>query len=337
VAARWLTLTNALAIALWSACASSPSDPLDDAFDAAGRVDNVTSVSVRRDGAVVREAYYRDTDATTLHDVRSVTKTVTSLLVGAAIDTGCIASVDQPIGALLGDQAPTDPAKASIKVRDLLTMTSGFAWLENGAVGDYNGWALAPNQVEYVLARDLSAPPGAEFNYDSGAFHLLSAILTHACAPTPAFADQHLFGPLGIASPPWETDEQGLANGAAGIQLTNAQLAAIGQLILDRGQYGGAQLVSAAYVDMATQPQISTGLGADQPPEYGFGIWVDDDPGIAPFALAEGYGGQLIAIVPDRRAVVVATTRWEGVAEPLPTNDYVTLFRVLTTELLPAL
>src|ERR1044071_5406355 len=118
-----------------AACASSPpSSPLDEAFDAIARVSDVTSVALRQDGVTVREAYYRDTDANTPHDVRSVTKTVTSLLIGAAIDSGCLTSLDQTLGELLGEQAPTDPAKAAIRVRDLLTMTSGFDWSELGSL-----------------------------------------------------------------------------------------------------------------------------------------------------------------------------------------------------------
>jgi len=324
-----------LALALCGGCASDPPDPFDDAFTETSRVANLTSLSVHRDGAVVREAYYGGGDATTLHDVRSVTKTVTALLIGAAIDTGCVASVDQPIGALLGDRAPVDPVKAMIEVRDLLSMTSGFDWLESGALG-YNDWITAPDQVDYVLARRLVAQRGTTFNYDSGAFHLLSAILTHACAPTAAFADQHLFQPLGIPSPPWETDNQGLINGASGLELTTPQLATIGQLILDRGQRGGVQIVSAAYLDAAMKPQIATGYPEDGTPQYGFGIWLGDKPSTGAFGLAEGFGGQFIAVMPERRAVVVATTRWQNLGMQAD-DDYVALYHALVTRLLPAL
>lgn len=153
-----------------------------------------------------------------------MTKTVTSLIVGIAIDSGCLASVDQPIGPLLGDQAPSDPAKAAITLCDLLTMSSGLQWKEDGAVGDYDPWAAADNQVDFVLARPLVAAPGTVFNYDSGALHLLSAIVTRACGPTKDFAAQHLFAPLGIESRDWELDNQGIASGAAGLQVSTSEL-----------------------------------------------------------------------------------------------------------------
>jgi len=317
--------------------ATCASDPLDDAISAAEDVPNLTSLSVRRDGEVLHEAYFRGTDASSPHDVRSVTKTVTALLIGDAIDRGCVTSVDQPIGELLGDAAPADSAKAAIRVRDLLTMTSGLDWVEEGSLG-YNQWITSDDQVDYVLARDLVATPGTVFNYNSGALHLLSAILTHACAPTEDFAADHLFGPLGFTAAGWEVDAQQLTNGAAGLALTNPQLAAIGQLVLDRGAFAGAQLVSADYVDQMTTPQIDTGNPLDGTPSYGFGIWLGDREDTGRFALAEGFGGQFIAVVPAARAVVVATTRWMDLArDGQADSDFNALYNRLVTRVLPAL
>jgi CubicO group peptidase (beta-lactamase class C family) len=321
----------ALVIVL-AACSMEPPPPRDG-YEAAARVPNLTALSVWHAGQPVRAAYYAGTDATTPHDVRSVTKTVTSLLVGIAIDTGCLASVDQPIGPLLGDQAPSDPARAAIRIRDLLSMSSGLDWQENGAIG-YNDWAAASNQVDYVLARPLDAEPGRVFNYNSGALHLLSAIITRACAPTAAFAAEHLFEPLGIASRGWETDHQGIANGAAGLQLSIPDMAAIGQLILDRGAFGGAQLVPAAYVDEATSTQVVTGDAAT--PGYGFGLWNRAQGLGAPFLLAEGYGGQFIFAAPRREAVLVATTNWQGLGDQA-NDDYDQLFDIIVSQILPAL
>jgi len=314
--------------------AACGSDPLGDGIRAAEDIPNVNSLSVRRDGVVIHEAYLHGTDASTPHDVRSVTKTVTALLIGQAIDLGCIRSIDQPIGELL-DPPPSDPAKAAIRVRDLLTMTSGLDWYEIGPQG-YNEWITSSDQVAYVLARELVAPPGTKFNYDSGALHLLSAILTHACAPTATFAADHLFGPLGIAPASWEIDNQQIANGAAGLAVTNAELATIGQLVLDRGAFGGAQLVSADYVDQMVTPQIDTGNPFDGTPSYGFGIWLGDREDTGSFALAEGFGGQFVAVVPSSRAVVVATTAFEDRGDDADA-DFNTLFNRIVTKILPAL
>jgi CubicO group peptidase (beta-lactamase class C family) len=325
-----------------AACtADSPPPPaasIDQAFADAARIPNVTSLSVHRGGSLVREQFFAGTDATTPHDVRSVTKTVTSLLIGIAIDTGCLTSVDQPIGPLLGADAPSDPAKAAITIRDLLTMTSGFQWSELGAVGDYDTWAGAPDQVQFVLARPLAASPGTTFNYNSGAIHLLSAILTGACGPTPAFAEAHLFTPLGLApTHTWEMDNQGLANGAAGLQLATPELTAIGQLILDNGMTGTTRVVSSAYLAAMTSPQIPTGDTTEDTPDYGFGEWIGSQPSGAPFLLSEGFGGQFIVVVPDRQAIIVATTNWQGVGADPVISDYNRLYAVILTQILPAL
>lgn len=95
-----------------------------------------------------------------------------------------------------------------------------------------------------VLARPLTTTPGTDFNYNSGAFHLLSAIITRACGPTAEFAVQHLFEPLGITSRTWELDRQRIANGAAGLQVSTNEMAALGQLILDRGRVHHADRAS---------------------------------------------------------------------------------------------
>ncbi len=293
---------------------SAPSGPLADAFDRAGDIDNLTSLSVTQHGAVVRAEAFSGTAAGTPHDVRSITKTVTALLVGIAIDRGCLASVDQPIGPLLGAQAPGDPAKAAITIKDLLTMSSGFQWSESGAIGDYNTWASAPDQVAFVLARPLVAAPGTAFDYDSGAFHLLSVILTTACGATADFASSTLFADLGIQTRAWELDAQGIANGAAGLQLTTAEMASIGELVLRGG------IVPASYLAAATSAQIQTGDTADETPAYGYGIWLGDDA--EPYLLGEGYGGQFLVIVPSKDLVVAATTNWQGLGTAASTTYY---------------
>jgi CubicO group peptidase (beta-lactamase class C family) len=310
------------------------SDPIDEAFEDAARVPNITSLSLRQDGVVVREAFYAETDASTPHDVRSVTKTVTSLLVGIAIDSGCLTSVDETLGEVLGDLPSLDPAKAAVTVRHLLTMTSGFAWDENGAIGDYNPWVTSPNQVEFVLARPLATTPGTEFNYNSGALHLLSAIITRACGPTAEFAAQHLFEPLGLTSRTWELDHQRIPNGAAGLQVSTNEMAALGQLLLDRGRVGTTQVVPVEYLDAATAAQIEAHV-TSEPPGYGYGMWIGSGPR-GSFVLALGYGGQFIVVVPQARAVVVATTDWQ-VPAAQARADYFQLYAIIVTQLVPAL
>ena len=327
---------SSVVIAIGLAACGSDEDSLAQAFDAVAKVPHVASLAVHQDGALVREAYYGGTDRATLHDVRSVTKTVTSMLIGNALQTGCLTSVDQMLGDVLGDQAPSDPAHRVIRLRDLLTMASGVQWFENGAEGDYNAWASADNQVDFVLARPMVATPGTTFNYNSGALHLLSAAITHACGPTLDFAAGGLFVALGITSRTWETDNQGIANGAAGLQLATADLVQIGELIRGGGALNGTRLVPADYVAAATSAQVQTNDGVDETPAYGYGIWIGQPPSGPAFSAAEGFGGQFIFVVPERRAVIVATTDWQGLGAQANT-DYNQLYTVMLEDVLPAM
>jgi CubicO group peptidase (beta-lactamase class C family) len=346
-------MRSAAALLVVGAVAGCQSGQLyESAFESAALVPHITSLMVMQDGNVMREAFYAGSDGDTRHDLHSLTKTVTALLGGIA-GTSCLVSLDQPIGTLLDDPALADAGKAAITVRELLSMASGLAWTEDGAVGDYNAWAMADDQVDFVLARSIVSAPGKTFNYDSGAFHLVSAIISHACAPTQAFANQRLFAPLGITTPlgsptragGWETDNQGIANGASGLQLSTTELAAIGQLILDRGTHhlvtGSAQVVPGDYIDSMTHATVATGTsttpGADQTPSYGLGVWLGEPAFGKPFVLGEGYGGQFVVIEPDANAVVVATTTWQGLDPQTANGDYDALYSVIVNQLLPSL
>lgn len=307
---RTPVLLVACGLVLAVSCGETRTDrELDAAFASARQIPNLTSLVVAQGGKTLRQLYLGGTGPDTPHDVRSVTKSVTALLVGMALDQGAFASLDQPIGPLLGPAAPADPAKAAITLRQLLTMSSGLQWDELGNVAEYNAWVTAPDQVAYVLARPLVAPPGQIFDYDSAAFHLLSVMLSRTLGPTPAFAEQGLFAALGMGTRPWETDAQGYANGASGLQLTPRDMQAIGALVLDRGRVGGLQVISAGFVDAATGQQIATGDAVDSLPGYGYGWWI----GIGGEPVAEGYGGQFIAVAPRTRVVVTATADWQGI------------------------
>jgi CubicO group peptidase (beta-lactamase class C family) len=304
---------------------------LDAAFVSAHQIPNLTSLVVVQGGRTLRQLYLGGTGPDTPHDVRSVTKSVTALLVGMALDEGGFASLDEPIGPLLGAAAPADPAKAAITLRQLLTMSSGLQWNELGNVAEYNAWVSAPDQVAYVLARPLVDPPGQVFDYDSAAFHLLSVMVTRTLGPTPAFAESGLFAALGIGARDWETDAQGYANGASGLQLTPRDMQAIGGLVLDRGRTGTQQVVSAAFLDAATAQQIATGDTFDGLPGYGYGWWI----GTGGEAVAEGYGGQFIVVAPRLGVVVTATADWQGIGSAAATQ-FQQIRELIMLRILPA-
>jgi CubicO group peptidase (beta-lactamase class C family) len=293
---------------------SQPADDLDKIFQSAAQNQNLRSLIVYRDGQIVRQLYLHGGDALAAHDVRSVTKSVMATLIGIAIDKHIIASEGQPIGAYLQPLVSSlDSVRSTMPLSALLTMSAGFSGNELANASLYDTWFNAPNQVAYTLNKTIVATPGTVFNYDSGVAHLTSAVLTQATGGTTlAFANLYLFDPLGIASPAWQTDKQGIINGAAGVQLTPLDMLKLGQVYLNRGMYNGIRVVSEEWILKATSRKIRTNNAQPFGPEYGYFWWIGNVHSHDYF-FANGWGGQFIVVVPDIKLIVVATNTWSGV------------------------
>lgn len=338
----WLGLT---AWSVWScgrSAQTSPSaidtttNPLDVAFAQARQETNLRSLTVSRGGAMVRAEYFNGGSPETPEYVWSVTKSVLAIAVGAALDSGCLRSLDQTIGELLGPLL-TDPAKAGVTLRHLLTMSSGIDFPEASyyVTGPslYNAWVLAPDQVAFVMARSMTAEPGARFEYGSGTIHLASVALTRACGiGTAAFVESHVFAPLAVPARPWETDNQGYNNGGAGLELTASDMQAIGSLVLDNGRYQGRQVVPSSWIEAMTSQQIVTGGGAT--PWYGYGWWVGRTLAGDAYALANGWGGQFIAVVPAKGLVVTTAAKTNTVSGSSALAQWDRIFQIVYSRIL---
>lgn len=273
---------------------------------------SVKSLLVARNGFLLGEQYFDGTGVDTLHDVRSVTKSVVSLLVGIAIAQGKLSGTGERLDALIHPPvAEVSAAEAQITVDNLLTMTSGFQWDESTAAG-YNAWILAANQVDYLLQKPLIDPPGTWFTYNSAAVHLLSVGLTLATGTdTLSFAQSNLFSALSISRREWEIDQQGYYNGGSGLSLRGRDLAKIGQLVLQGGQSAaGRQTVPKSWIDAMLQTQRTPGggVGPLKHLQYGYLWWLASSAGHR-IAFAWGYRGQYVFLVPDLHLVVVLTSR----------------------------
>ena len=301
--------------------ASVAVDPggLARALEAAPGVSGMESAAVVRRGRLVGE-WYRDASPSTLRPVRSVTKSVMSLLVGLAIDRGVFQGTDEPLADTFHPPLPpiTGPDEA-ITLEDLLTMTAGFEWDESN-VAEFNAWVLAPDQVEYVLARPLVSTPGTSWNYNSAAVHLLSAALTSSTdAGTAGFADAELFAPIGIRSRSWEVDNRGIPNGGAGLSLTARDLAKLGELVLQGGRSGSGQVIPAAWIRDATSVRFSPVGALPATGSLGYGrLWWLGQLGGKTLILAWGYGGQFVAVLPETDLVVVTTAKFQGLGNGAP-------------------
>jgi CubicO group peptidase (beta-lactamase class C family) len=338
----WLA---AAATAVVSSCAPAgptsptPADALESAFAQARLEANIRSLVVARGGTVVRAEYFNGGGPDTPEYIWSVTKSVLALTVGAALDAGCLRSLDQTLGELLGPSLVTDPAKARVTLRDLLTMSSGIDFPEASFYASgpslYNAWVQAPDQVAFVMERQMTALPGARFEYGSGTIHLASVAVTRACGVgTSAFAEAHLFAPLGIPSRPWETDRQGFNNGGAGLSLTAPDMRAIGNMVVDSGRFLGRPVLPPAWIQAMTSPQIATGGGAT--PWYGYAWWVGQTPAGDPFALANGWGGQFIAVVPAKGLVVTTASRTTGLSGTAAMAQWDRVFQIVYSRIIPA-
>jgi CubicO group peptidase (beta-lactamase class C family) len=272
------------------------------------------------------------------HTIASVTKSITSTLVGIALSEGALKSLDQTLGELLPGRHPDmAPAVAALSLRQLLTMSSGLdADGANGAVSD---WSTSTDFVGGILRLGITGHVG-QFAYSTATSHVLAAVLRQATGrPLLEYAREKLFDPLDIPTQPaeqpllaessmagydgsgfsWPVDHQGVNFGGGWLRLRPADLLKLGQLYLDGGRYHGRQVVPAQWVRDATARQVDTNGGFGGP-AYGYQWWVTTAGKEAePAYAAIGYGGQIIEVVPSRRLVaafvteVLTTTAYEKV------------------------
>lgn len=257
---------------------------------------HINSVVVVRNGVLVHEYYKEGRTAHSGDLVWSITKSVTSILVGIAIDEGLL-ELDHTLADIFDAEqlADSDPSLATVTVRDLLTMTAGIVCPDD---------SCHDKSLSTMLAHDLSHEPGTAFIYDTGATHLLSAVLEQVTGmPLNQYAAQKLFVPLGIEPPPWEIDSEGNPYGGKGLAMWPRDMAKFGQLVLDEGIWEGKRVVSANYINAATQNQVSEVTST----QYGYLFWIKEE-GDDKTISAVGYGGQYIMIVPRHELVVVITS-----------------------------
>lgn len=288
---------------------SSPEAQGMDSGDLAGMVETVRreslavdSVLVVRHGQVVLDVHFYPYDGKRLHDVASVTKSVTTLLLGIALDQGLVKGLDTPAVDTFPGLGERRPELRAITLGDLASMRSGLRCGLSPGEPELYAMLAQPDWLASVLALPVAGPPGEGFAYCSGNMHWLAAILAHASGGDLAgFARRRLFTPLGIERIDWPTDPQGIPRGWGDLRLQPRDMAKIGLLMLHQGQWDGRQIVSADWVRRATRQQVAAnGEG------YGYGWWIPgpDYPGVFE---ARGRGGQTITVWPARDLVVVLT------------------------------
>lgn len=262
---------------------------LDDAI--ANEATDVHSIVVVQRGRVVYE-YYRDGSPDTLRDVQSVMKSALSALIGVAIGQGRIASIDQPVVALVPEWAAlnADPRASAITVRHLLTMTAGFA--VNDPAGTRGG--LRPPEA---WARPMRGAPGETFAYDNALIPMIAAVLEKVAGmPVADYARTELVGPLAMVEPTYVRT----------MQMRTVDMAKLGHLFLQDGAWGGKQFLPQAYVAAATSQQNAGGPPVSMP--YGYMWWVVPSAAPRRTFMASGNGGQIIWVHPASQLVIAGTS-----------------------------
>jgi CubicO group peptidase (beta-lactamase class C family) len=279
------------------------------------------SLLIIRNGYLVSETYFGVYQQDTRHELYSCTKSFVSTLIGIAIDKGYIDRTDRRIVDFFPEHtfADLDEQKEGMTLEDLLTMRSGLDWQEGDPV--YGAMYRSPDWVQFVLDMPMAQPPGSGFNYCSGCSHVLSAILQKATGMNPRdFAEQYLFQPLGISNVQWDTDAAGIPIGGWGLQMTPRDMAKLGYLYLQDGEWDGQQILSARWVEDSTREHTET----DGALGYGYQWWTY--PSLAAYTALGRYG-QMIFVIPEADLVIVATSAIE---------DHDALFLLIEEYILPA-
>ena len=306
-----------------------------DILDAAADLPRLNSLIVAKDGADVVAEAVRGPGLDRPVNVKSVSKSVMSAMVGAALDRGILATVDQPVAPLLSDDLPSgpDPRLNQITVGHLLTMTAG---LERTSGRNYGRWVTSDDWVAYALSRPFVDQPGGRMLYSTGSYHLLSAILTRAAGrSTLDLAREWLGAPLGIEIPPWTRDPQGVYMGGNNMALSPRALLRFAEVYRNAGTWQGTRIVPASWVDASWQPRTQSPFTGHA---YGYG-WFIAYASHAGRRLRVnygwGFGGQMVYVVPDLALSAVVTSNPD--AGPAGRTGYVgQLHALLARHIIPA-
>jgi CubicO group peptidase (beta-lactamase class C family) len=266
--------------------------------------------------------YYHGTD---MHSMQSVSKTVTSVILGIAMTRGDFkAGLNTPVLSFFDvtKVKNVDARKRRMTLKDVLTMTTGLDWKEEDVAyddprSDSSLMEATDDWVQYVIDKPMATEPGTVFNYSSGATELLAYIFQKATGQDiDAYGEKFLFAPLGIKHF-WKRTYMGVVDTEGGLYLTGPDLAKIGYLYLHEGIWDGKRIVSKEWVKESLTPYVDAVGGF----KYGFKWWLYPINGNYAW-MARGFGGQRLMVFPEDDLIVVFTG-WEILGDPAPTKDLV--------------
>ncbi|MEO0469142.1 MAG: serine hydrolase [Bacteroidota bacterium] len=273
----------------------------------------IRSILLWKDDCMAYENYWGKYHAHSTHDLRSATKSITSLLVGIAIEQGHL-KLDDPVFPILRSQYPehkhTSPEKDAITVRHLLTMSSGLACNDRDkkSPGQEDRMYKKRDWLQHFTDLPMDGLAGDSSIYCTGGVVALGRLIeVKSGMKIDAFAEQFLFGPLGITDYTWARfdGKEGFDTGGH-IDFRPRDMIKIGRLVLQKGKWEGKQIVSEAWIQESTD--LQTRIDGGRP--YGYLWWfagVKSDQNTYKMVFASGNGGQYIFIIPELDCVVVFT------------------------------
>jgi CubicO group peptidase (beta-lactamase class C family) len=265
--------------------------------------------------------FYRGTD---MHTMQSVSKTVTSVILGVAITRGDFkVSLNTPVLNFfdVARVKNVDPRKRRMTLKHVLTMTTGLNWNEEVPYDDPRSdsslMEATDDWVQYVIDKPMAEEPGKVFNYSSGATELLAYIFQKETGQDiDAYGEKYLFAPLGMKHH-WKRTYLGVVDTEGGLFLNGDDLAKIGYLYLHNGSWDGKRIVSEDWVKESLTPYI----GAEDKFQYGFQWWMYPLNGRFVW-MARGFGGQELMVFPGENLIAVFTG-WEILKDSSPTKDLI--------------
>lgn len=280
----------------------------------ANKLVNTHSVLIAKENKLVFETYFDGHNANIPHDLRSASKSISSAIIGIAIDDNIIKSVDEKLYDFIPEtyQYTKDAQKATIALKDLLTMSSGLDVNNQASEDHYQDPRVSKNWLKTVLEAPMVKEPGTYADYGSANPFLLGVALNERLeTPLKTYMDEKLFAPLGITNYINQTDDSKVTPYfGGGMLLTSRDLLKFGQLYLNKGQWNGKQIISESWVKASFQKYARLQDYKDKN-EYGY-LWWHDTYEVNGKAIASiearGAGGQFIFIIPEFESVIVITS-----------------------------
>lgn len=262
---------------------------------------NIHSLLIIRNDHIVLDAYFYPFQKDFVHDLASVTKSITALLIGIAIDKGFIKDENQTVYQYFPEYSIKNDTLFKLKIKDLLNMSSGFQCSWFNGEKELKQMNNSGDWVRFMFDLPFRSLPGRNFSYCSGNFYLLAEILQRTTKMTCLdFAKKYLFEPVDFGETYWEQNYKGVNHGWGDLFLSTYDMAKIGSLVLKKGKWNDKQIISEEWIERI-KPQYSI-QGTES---YGYGWWLDSEN---PDEIqAVGRGGQRLFIFKNLK-VIIATT-----------------------------